>query len=250
MLDVYVISLFRSEKRRENVVKAFGDIHLNFSFIDAVDGREGIDPLLKRFKPKKFLYRHGRPHVPGEAGCYASHFLAWKKCVEINKPIIIFEDDFSFNESAIKIISTVSNLIGKYGFIRLEDDRLDFEKKIHEKDGITLVRHLRIPQRMTCYALSPDAAARLITASDEFVYPVDVFVRHQNIHKVPVYGIRPWLARPEDVFSDDSEIGDRHKDKGSIWCKITKLIFKIKNMILNLVMNIEIELSEFFKKRM
>lgn len=248
MLDIYVISLLRSEKRRKNVLKAFSDNNLSFSFIDAVDGREGKDPLLNRFKPKKFLSRHGRPHMPGEAGCYASHFLAWKKCVEINKPIIIFEDDFIFNEKAAEIISILSSLIGKYGFIRLEDDKLDFEKKIYEKDGITLVRHLRIPQRMTCYAVSPEAAERLIAASAEFVYPVDVFVRHQNIHKVPIYGIRPWLARPEDAFSEDSEIGDRHKDKGPIWCKITKLIFKIKNTVLNMIRNIEIEIADIFKK--
>lgn len=32
---------------------------------------------------------------PGIIGCFDSHYRLWKKCVEINKPIMIFEDDAS-----------------------------------------------------------------------------------------------------------------------------------------------------------
>lgn len=30
---------------------------------------------------------------PGVKGCFYSHYRLWKKCVELNEPIIIFEDD-------------------------------------------------------------------------------------------------------------------------------------------------------------
>ena len=31
--------------------------------------------------------------TPGVKGCFYSHFALWKKCVELNEPIIIWEDD-------------------------------------------------------------------------------------------------------------------------------------------------------------
>ena len=31
--------------------------------------------------------------VPGVKGCFYSHYRLWQKCVELNEPIIIFEDD-------------------------------------------------------------------------------------------------------------------------------------------------------------
>lgn len=33
---------------------------------------------------------------PGEMGCFDSHYRLWKKCVKLNEPIMIFEDDVFF----------------------------------------------------------------------------------------------------------------------------------------------------------
>jgi GR25 family glycosyltransferase involved in LPS biosynthesis len=31
--------------------------------------------------------------IPGEMGCFDSHYRLWQKCIELDKPILIFEDD-------------------------------------------------------------------------------------------------------------------------------------------------------------
>jgi GR25 family glycosyltransferase involved in LPS biosynthesis len=36
---------------------------------------------------------------PGVIGCFYSHYGLWKKCVELNEPIMIFEDDVKFYRS-------------------------------------------------------------------------------------------------------------------------------------------------------
>jgi GR25 family glycosyltransferase involved in LPS biosynthesis len=36
---------------------------------------------------------------PGVVGCFYSHYRLWKKCVELNEPIFIFEDDVIFVRS-------------------------------------------------------------------------------------------------------------------------------------------------------
>src|SRR5690606_20363344 len=242
-LKIFVISLPKSTDRRAKVSEQFARYGLEFQFIDGVDGRTDKHPLLERFKPKKFLVRHGRPSMPGEAGCYSSHFLAWQKSVELNEPIIIFEDDFFLKNNVNDAFRTLPELVKNYPFIRLEDSRKDLEKNVLKIDNFQIVRFLRIPQRTTCYSITPAAAQKFINASDEFVYPVDVFLRHQNIHGVPIYGMQPAPVSPDDPSGENSVIGNRHRDKGPLWCKATKLIFKIKNTILNIAMNIKHQLS-------
>ena len=48
---------------------------------------------LKIFKFKKALRYMKRP---GTLGCFLSHYLLWRKCVEENNPIHIFEHDVEF----------------------------------------------------------------------------------------------------------------------------------------------------------
>jgi glycosyl transferase family 25 len=35
-------------------------------------------------------------YSPGVLGCFYSHYRLWEKCVELNEPILIFEDDVVF----------------------------------------------------------------------------------------------------------------------------------------------------------
>jgi len=37
-----------------------------------------------------------RTSSPGALGCFYSHYRLWKKCIELNRPIWIFEDDVVF----------------------------------------------------------------------------------------------------------------------------------------------------------
>jgi len=69
---------------------------------------EGFDAKRMQTKPLMTLrqlddletgqdrYDHRFFNRPGGFGCYLSHAQAWKWCVEVNKPICIFEDDAAF----------------------------------------------------------------------------------------------------------------------------------------------------------
>jgi GR25 family glycosyltransferase involved in LPS biosynthesis len=37
--------------------------------------------------------------APGVMGCFYSHFRLWQKCVELNEPIMVFEDDVLFTRT-------------------------------------------------------------------------------------------------------------------------------------------------------
>lgn len=40
---------------------------------------------------------------PGEQGCFYSHYRLWKKCVELNEPIVIWEDDIVLRRNFIPV---------------------------------------------------------------------------------------------------------------------------------------------------
>jgi GR25 family glycosyltransferase involved in LPS biosynthesis len=40
---------------------------------------------------------------PGVMGCFDSHYRLWEKCVELNEPIMIFEDDVKFTRAYIPV---------------------------------------------------------------------------------------------------------------------------------------------------
>ncbi|OOV85900.1 glycosyltransferase family 25 protein [Oceanospirillum linum] len=244
-MKIFVLSMLRSTDRRDAVRKLMAEHDLAFEFIDGVDGKEGSHPLLKKFKPSKFLIRHGRPSKPGEGGCYASHYLAWEKCVELDEPIVVLEDDFILRDCIHDVLAQVESLMPRYPFIRLEDNGPRLQKTVFERDGFELVKFLKIPQRTTCYAVSPRAAKAFLKSSDEFVYPVDVFLRHQNLHRVPLFGLSPRPVAPVDPTDENSEIGNRHAGKAPAWSKLTKLLFKVKNLFLNILTNIYHEIRGY-----
>lgn len=47
---------------------------------------------------KEILDEHSIEKIgaPGVMGCFFSHYLLWQKCIELNEPIFIFEDDTKF----------------------------------------------------------------------------------------------------------------------------------------------------------
>lgn len=70
----------------------------NLEVFKAVDGRQlpinYLDSLqLYPRSNKKFKKQFERP---GVVGCFLSHYTLWNKCIEINEPIGIFEEDVIF----------------------------------------------------------------------------------------------------------------------------------------------------------
>jgi GR25 family glycosyltransferase involved in LPS biosynthesis len=59
-------------------------------------GLKGPDNLYSEEVKKTFL-------IPGLIGCFDSHYRLWQKCVELNEPIIIFEDDIIIQREFIPV---------------------------------------------------------------------------------------------------------------------------------------------------
>lgn len=232
MIDIQVISLPESSDRRHAVAAQLNALQIDFQFFDAVDGF-GDDPLLKRMDPQKFLHRNNRYPIPREAGCYASHFRLWEICAANSRPMLIMEDDFDLTNQAVDVLSTSEQLINRYPIIKLE--RLIKKKSrvlVESNNGVDVYRYRKAPHCLLAYAISPSAAAQLTQSKENFLYPVDVFVRNFGIHGVPVFGVEPPMVDRGALNYSSSTIGDR-AFKGPRWARVPRWYFKARNSVLN-----------------
>ena len=138
--------------------------------------------------------------VGAQMGCFASHYLLWEKCVELDEPIMILEDDVGFHAPVLP---------------------LRFKEIIHLGEPIPqgnkeIMAAVPNKYQEVCYpfghllgtyayAITPLGAQKLIDAAhkmvvwpaDEFIrsrtsdilfylpHPITTSVEHSSIHKTP-----------------------------------------------------------------
>lgn len=195
MNQVYVISLLRSEARRQTISHELQKQGIAFEFFDAIDGQKGLPMLAQDYDHSKRLWlTSGKMPSRGEVGCYASHYSLWLKCLELGKPIIILEDDIELNDGAQEIVAQALEKVVQYDFLRLERILPDCASKISEKQQNYQISLLKDNYGGACaYAISPRAAAKLI--KHRWCMPVDCFMGANYIHKQLSYQMAPYLKK-------------------------------------------------------
>jgi GR25 family glycosyltransferase involved in LPS biosynthesis len=105
-----LITLNRNGSRKisiDNILSLLPDTEI----IDAVDGRK-MDILGNDKLPfdQKISIQTGQAHAyqslttPGAVGCYLSHVKCWERCVQLDKPVLVFEDDCVVTPAILKEI--------------------------------------------------------------------------------------------------------------------------------------------------
>lgn len=116
---------------------------------------------------------HPMVHNIGVIGCFMSHYRLWQKCIEINEPIWIFEDDVRFIRPyyPVPFDEVLITVLGKWTDLYSRDVYQDPECEPHaqEYDAPCI-------QGTSGYAITPVAAKKLVeeyrhsfTASDHAI---------------------------------------------------------------------------------
>jgi GR25 family glycosyltransferase involved in LPS biosynthesis len=110
--------------------------------------------------------------MPGVIGCFYSHLTLWRKCLELNEPIMIFEDDIKIyrNYEPVEWNDILILGLGKTAYLK------DPYKQYLESPG---GRSKAVPYPYssmpgTCgYAITPHAASKLIKFYKKYYCPSD-----------------------------------------------------------------------------
>ncbi len=224
-MNIFVISLTSSIDRQEFIKKQMDELDIPFHFFDAVsvDSPE-FSIYQQRTAPDKIQKQKGYQLTKTEIACFASHYKLWGKCVELNEPIIILEDNAVLSHHFQTIIhhQQLPSLIEQFKFILLSvkpDGKFPVLQTLDEQHQLIYDgKPIKTVYGTTGYAISPATASVLIKHATEFIYQVDEYMDKTYIHGITPTLIYPRPTKRASVDSIKSVIGDR-KDKSQrkIW---------------------------------
>ena len=124
----------------------------------------------------------GKIQRPGVVGCFYSHYKLWKKCVELNEPIIIWEDDIVLTREYIEV-DWEDVLILALGHPAKSAKYMTY---LTDPTGEPIAVEYKQTSMPGCcgYAIKPEAAAKLLNVYSSTFLPADNAINkyHVNIH--------------------------------------------------------------------
>lgn len=220
-MKTFVISLKRSKDRRLSIQKLLDEAGIDFEFFDAIDAAQPNFKYSERRAPDKTKIRFGYHLVESELACFASHLSIWKRCLELNEPILVLEDNIQITPEFLTHFESLETITNKYQLVKLCALHPKKHRIIESLKNQASIVHYR---RSTCgtqgYSLTPHAAAKLISQATFFIEPVDNYIEKPWRHNIFVYCFMPNLINRADI---QSTIGSSRKDKTGL--KLYKKIY-------------------------
>lgn len=207
-VKILVLTLLQAKDRQVRIKTSLNRAGIPFEFFYGVDGRTDENPVEEIYDRNRRLRLKGAPLSPGQLGCYASHFKIWKRCVEMQQPVIVLEDDVTFDESLFSaFLDDIPSLPHEAGCIRLFENKTRNHKAYqHFKFGdFRLLRYTKGPMSTMGYYLTPQAAQKFIRSAAPLFLSVDIYMDRYWANDVLCCGVEPGFVFHDYEF--ESMIG-------------------------------------------
>ncbi len=235
-MDIFIINLTSSIKRREFQEKQLSSLKLDYQIIHAMSTKD-----IDNNTYKNHYYDWQRPLKNTEVACYYSHKLAWHKIIKNNQPALILEDDALLSKCVPKLLAGLSDKKGM-DLVNLENRG---RKKFVSKSSVALgcnSKLLRLYQDRTGaagYILWPEGAKKLIQYEKRKGIAL-ADARITACHSIRAYQVEPAPIIQLDqcayyglsnTCSDEistSTINNCNNPKGSFSFRIKRNYFQLK----------------------
>jgi glycosyl transferase family 25 len=234
-MDLLLINLARSTDRRAFMEARLRQLGIDYEIFPGVDAVDGLPEGLDQYAADRCTRRFGAPLLPGEVGCYASHYRAWTECLHRNAPLAVLEDDVKLSSAFPEALALAEERAAEHRMIRLAGV---FERqfRVIESIGETrqLVRFSRGPSGTQCYVLSPTGAEALLAGAQAWLEPVDSYLDRFWYHGLESKGILPFAAERLPEAENASLLGERRRRKAigktrrefyRVWDNVSRLFF-------------------------
>lgn len=215
MIPVYVISLARSHDRRSMVAKQMQHLAIDYSFIDAVDGKQIDSQILKQVDFEQAKAFCGHELSLGEVGCAMSHIKVYELMVAQNiKRCVVLEDDIYLHMHFKALVSSAINQTND-DIIFLHHGKAKYwpwMKKLTQ--GYRLAKYIS-PSKTSHrgiistagYIITLTGAKKLLNVAYPVRMPSDYLTGRLQLNQLSACGIEPCCL---DVGLFDSTIDDRN----------------------------------------
>lgn len=192
-MKAYIISLSKIPESINTAMKMIDPLKSYGFDVELFEGTYGTDAVKLAKTEGRFLHpidQEGnktletvRTSGPGTLGCFYSHYRLWEKCIELNQPIWIFEDDVSFVRPyyAVDFDEVLITVLGSW-------------KRIYERD--VHIEPSKSPEAEAFYgpcvpgtpgyAIKPAAAKKLLTEFSKTYTASDSAIR-SSVVKIQIH---------------------------------------------------------------
>ena len=175
-MNFFIINLPKDIERRDFLIDDMEKHKLNFSIIEAVDGRLlTSEELAKNYNENKSIELFNRKMTLGEIGCALSHSKIYKKIVSERIPCaVIMEDDACIAEKNIeKLLANLEKIYPAHIPVAVQ---LSFvERYLSNKEDLTINEDYELHDAYRSISTSgyfiTNAAAKILS---ENMYPIYV----------------------------------------------------------------------------
>ena len=236
-IKIYIINLEKSKERRDFIYNQFDDLpqKIGYQFFKAVYGKEEPNhPLFSKYNEKKRFARKGHYMSLSQLGCFASHYLLWQKCIELNQGIIVLEDDAIIHSNFPDVLNFIESNENTFEFFWLSPPaparRNQKGKVVYSSEKLQVARYKKGWGNATGYFINPNAARKLLDYCNEWILDVDIMMERYWENKLDHLAIIPACVEPD--FSKESNIPvDKQQGKRSLKTKILREIYKTKDNV-------------------
>lgn len=211
-LKSFVICLEKTKHKRCNVnYNSYSKVFKNtikFQAIDAdninINDKNIIHPFTQMTIKNKISDDLFFIQSQGVIGCSLSHINLWKKCIKLNEPIVIIEDDIHFTDEVKKpLIEALRNIPKNADFASLMNIPINikYEKFNDMWNKINGPRFFG----MQVYYITPRGASILLKDSLPIVTHIDhwVGIKANTIKNFNAYILNKRLYSLDKFFKDD-----------------------------------------------
>ena len=223
MIDVKAFAICLSSRKQDNRninswIRTFKNVYrfqaVNGKEIDSTDRNivhEYAHLAISTDESKNTLYA-----IPsrGAIGCYLSHLLLWKKCVEIKEPICIVEEDVYISEHATEKIKealeSIPQIIPHAHYLSL----MYIGQPCSAKTTSPLFRQIKGPRTdgLQCYYLTPPGAQILLNTALPLYTQADLYIGnicHRN-KEFKAYSLSERLYSLKSIVFDNFKSSVQH----------------------------------------
>jgi GR25 family glycosyltransferase involved in LPS biosynthesis len=168
-MKTFIISLSKIDISIKNAIELQSNLknfNINAQLFEGTYGNDAIKIFNKEnriaapiiFKNK--LIPAEKTNLPGAMGCFYSHLRLWNKCVNLNEPIIIFEDDVIIVRKFVPVKWTDVLILATswHGLAKRYYKYLEFSNE----EPKAVEYHYNCVPGTAGYAITPEAARKLL----------------------------------------------------------------------------------------
>jgi glycosyl transferase family 25 len=229
--EIFVINLVTSAARRANITRQLADLGLAFTLFPAVDGRKEEHRLFGKYDNERNQHYRGQALSRGQLGCYASHYLLWQECVELDHPVVVLEDDaLIYPEPFSEFVNNLDALRRRFDCVRLFDNKRKAfsSRRVAVLDTVEIHRFNKGHMSTTGYFLTPNGARKLLQHSEHWYMPVDHYLDRYWVNGVECYGTVPACVTNDPKF--DSDIGGGEREPRSFVARCRREWFNFNEL--------------------